>query len=94
MKMFALAALVLLAPQEPAALDMSAARRIVVLHDGRAKPLDSFAREMLRTLTGKERFASYRDPETNEKVVVFGDAEPVEALMRLVAEPQRFREMG
>ncbi|HEU4339571.1 MAG TPA: cytochrome c biogenesis protein CcsA [Planctomycetota bacterium] len=91
MKAIGVAALLLL-PLGGSALDMSAARRIVILHDGRPKPLDSFAREMLRTLTGKERFSSYRDADTNEKVVVFGDAEPVEALLRLVAEPQTFRE--
>src|SRR5262245_5139727 len=76
----------------PSTLDMSVARRIVVLHQGRPKPLDSFAREMLRTLTGKERFPSYRDPETDQKVEVFGDAEPAEALFRLISEPQKFRD--
>jgi cytochrome c-type biogenesis protein CcsB len=94
LKALGLAALALVAAADDSALDMSSARRIVVLHDGRPKPLDSFAREMLRTLTGKEKFSAYRDPETNEKVVVFGHAEPVEALLRLVAEPQRFREMN
>ena len=74
------------------ALDLSTARRIVILHDGRLKPLDSFAREVMRELTGKERLPAYRDTESNEKVEVFGDVEPVEALLRLIAEPQRFRE--
>ncbi len=94
MKAIWAAALALFSLAGDAALDMTAARRIVILHQGRAKPLDSFAREMLRTLTGKERFAVYSDPVTNEKVVVFGDAEPVEALLRLVSEPQRFRELN
>src|SRR5688572_26260988 len=90
MKLFLAAALVLVAGDS--ALDLSVARRIVILHDGRLKPLDSFAREVMRELTGKERLAAYRDSESNEKVEVFGDVEPVEALLRLVAEPQRFRE--
>ncbi|HZL73411.1 MAG TPA: cytochrome c biogenesis protein CcsA [Planctomycetota bacterium] len=93
MKAIGAAALLLVSAAGDSALDMSAARRLVILHDGRTKPLDSFAREMLREVTGKERLPSYRDSETNEKVVVFGDAEPVEALLRLVSEPQRFREM-
>jgi len=94
MKSLAAAVLVLFTLGDTSSLDMTTARRIVVLHQGRAKPLDSFAREMLRTLTGKERFAGYRDPETNQQVVVFGSSEPVEALLRLVAEPQRFRGMN
>ena len=92
MKAIGAAAILLMTVAGDSALDMTAARRIVILHDGRAKPLDSFAREMLREVTGKERLPSYRDSETNEKVVVFGDCEPVEALLRLVSEPQRFRE--
>lgn len=92
MKMIGAAALAVLSLTGAGSLDMTAARRIIILHDGRPKPLDSFAREMLRTLTGKERFSSYRDPETNAKIEVFGNAEPVEALLRLVAEPQTFRE--
>jgi cytochrome c-type biogenesis protein CcsB len=92
MKAIGAAVLAVLSLAGDSALDMGAARRIIILHDGRPKPLDSFAREMLRTLTGKERLASYRDSETNEKVVVFGDSEPVEALLRLVAEPQKFRD--
>ena len=70
---------------------LEAAKRIVVLHQGRPKPLDSFAREAMRTLTGKERFTGYRDPETHEKVTVFGDADPVEAFLKLIAEPQKYR---
>jgi cytochrome c-type biogenesis protein CcsB len=74
-----------------APLDTTVARRLVVLDDGRVKPLDSFAREVLRSLTGKERLSGYRDPGTGTEVVVFGDADPVESLLRLVAEPERFR---
>src|SRR5688572_12762764 len=90
MKLFLAAALVLVAGDS--ALELSTARRIVILHDGRLKPLDSFAREVMRELTGKEKLAAYRDSESNQKVEVFGDVEPVEALLRLVAEPARFRE--
>lgn len=92
MKAIGAAALALISIAGSSPLDMTTAKRIVILHQGRIKPLDSFSREMLRTLTGKERFSSYRDPETDQKVVVFGDVEPVEALLRLVAEPQRFRD--
>jgi cytochrome c-type biogenesis protein CcsB len=92
MKAVAAAALALVSLAGASSLDMTTARRIIILHQGRPKPLDSFAREMLRTLTGKERFAGYRDPATNENVVVFGDATPVEVLLRLVAEPQLYRE--
>ncbi|HKS15762.1 MAG TPA: hypothetical protein VJU16_00460, partial [Planctomycetota bacterium] len=91
-KAIGIAALAFLSLAGESALDMTAARRIVILHDGRVKPLDSFAREVLRELTGKERFPSYRDSETNEKVIVFGEADPVESLFRLVSDPQNFRE--
>ena len=71
--------------------DYAAAGRIVILHQGRMKPLDSFARELMRTVTGKERLSGYRDPKTNERVEVFGDAAPVAAVLRLIADPEKFR---
>src|SRR6185503_12012046 len=87
-------ALALTAGAAGTAFDSATASRIAILHGGRVKPLDTCAREVLRSITGKERFAGYRDPETNRFVEVFGDAEPVEALLRLVAEPERFRALS
>jgi len=87
-------ALALTAGAAGAAFDSATASRIAILHSGRVKPLDTCAREVLRAITGKERFPGYRDPETNHFVEVFGDAEPVESLLRLVAEPERFRALN
>ncbi|HKS15715.1 MAG TPA: cytochrome c biogenesis protein CcsA [Planctomycetota bacterium] len=76
------------------ALDSATAGRIAILHQGRVKPLDTCAREVLRAITGKERFPGYRDPITDQQVVVFGDVEPVEAFLRLIAEPERCRTLN
>jgi cytochrome c-type biogenesis protein CcsB len=84
-------AVVLLGGGEFTKFDYSAAGRIVILHEGRMKPLDSFARELMRTVTGKERFSSYRDPKSGERVEVFGDSAPVAAVLRLIADPEKFR---
>ncbi len=40
---------------------------IPVLDNGRVKPLDAFARETLRMITGKEAFRGAKDPETDAR---------------------------
>ncbi|HTF57812.1 MAG TPA: cytochrome c biogenesis protein CcsA [Planctomycetota bacterium] len=87
-------ALALTAGAAGTAFDNATASRIAILHGGRVKPLDSCAREVLRSITGKERFPGYWDSVTQHQIEVFGDAEPVEAFLRLVAEPERFRALN
>lgn len=93
MKFLAALAAVALAGADAARFDYATAGRIAIQHNGRVKPLDSFAREILRDITGKEAFAGYRDPVTGAYVEVFGKAEPVAAVLRLAAEPEKFRSL-
>src|SRR5438105_4446151 len=44
-------------------------RRWVVQEDGRNKPLDTFCREAVRTITGRERFELVRSPTTGHVLV-------------------------
>lgn len=66
---FALSALSLLAPEAhaqgaPAALNSLTLRSIPIQNQGRLKPLDTFARETMFTITGKERFEGRSALET------------------------------
>jgi hypothetical protein len=62
--------------------------KLAVQHRDRMKPLDTFARELLREWTGKESFAGFRDPETGQQVQVFSDDHPTLAILELVFRPQ------
>jgi cytochrome c-type biogenesis protein CcsB len=73
--------------------DLSEASKIVVQHDARMKPLDTFARQLLQYLTEKERFREYRDPATGRKVEVFPTADPVYAVLLMVSKPESIREL-
>ncbi len=75
------------------AQDTSEAARIVVQHDGRGKPLDTFARQFMQSLTEKERFVGYKDPATNQTVTVFPTGDPVFAVLKMVAQPAEIREL-
>lgn len=48
-------------PQPKMGFDFSALRQIAIQEGGRKKPLDTFARETVRTVTGQEKFAGF-DP--------------------------------
>jgi len=48
-------------------------RRWVVQEDGRNKPFDTFCRESVRALTGRERFETVRSPTTGRVVVTGHD---------------------
>src|SRR5262245_8399353 len=48
-------------------------RRWVVQEDGRNKPFDTFCREAVRALTGRERFEAVRSPTTGRVVVAGHD---------------------
>jgi cytochrome c-type biogenesis protein CcsB len=48
-------------PEPKAQFDMEVLRDIAILDNGRQKPLDTFARETVRFVTGRERFAGF-DP--------------------------------
>jgi ABC-type transport system involved in cytochrome c biogenesis permease subunit len=48
-------------------------RRWVVQEDGRNKPFDTFCRESVRALTGRERFETVRSPTTGRVVVAGHD---------------------
>lgn len=66
-----------------AALDLSPFRATAVFHNGRVKILDTLAREVLRTVTGRERF---------EDLVLADGAEPLisDAERYAAADPERF----
>ena len=52
-------------------------RRITIQHNGRVKPLDTFAREMLRLVTGSDRFKSEN---------------PVRTVLSIIAEPEHWQD--
>ncbi len=54
----------------------SSLRTIAIQHRGRVKPLDSFARETLRSMTGADRV---------------GRQDPLETVLSIVAEPDRWQ---
>ncbi len=91
MKLLGLVVASALALQGGGEYDYGTAARIAVVHGGRIKPLDSMARELLRSLAGKEKLQSFRDPATGEKVEVFSSPEPVAAILRLAASPEEAR---
>ena len=71
-------AAVLFRPAAPSAVDWSAIARIPVSADGRVKPLDSFARNSLMRLSGRQTFE--RDG---------GRGEAIEWLLELMSSPAR-----
>ncbi len=72
--------------------DTSEAARVVVQHEARGKPFDTFARQFMQFLTEKERFSRYRGPDGRE-VVVFPTDDPVFALLKMIAQPGEVREL-
>ena len=56
---------------------LEAARRIAIQHNGRTKPLDSFARETLQLITGSPHV---------------GHADPVATILSMMADPDRWQE--
>ncbi len=72
----------LLAQAEP---DFEAVGRIAVLHRGRPKPLDSFAREFMHEISGSSKFRGYK--EGDKFIEVFKGGDPVGAVLRLIARP-------
>jgi cytochrome c-type biogenesis protein CcsB len=72
--------------------DTTEAARIVVQHEARTKPLDTFSRELMQFLTEKERFVGYRDP-AGKWVEVFPGGDPVYAVLKMVAQPAEMREL-
>lgn len=70
------ALLLALGPAWSAGPDLSAFRTLAIQHRGRLKPVDTFAAESVRLLTGKERFQG-RDPLWQ---VLLWMADPQEAL--------------
>jgi len=70
-----------------AAAPSQEAARIAIQHEGRVKPFDTFARQLMQYLTEKERFKGYSDPATGEWVEVFPEGDPVAAVLRMVADP-------
>ncbi|UYV11219.1 MAG: cytochrome c biogenesis protein CcsA [Phycisphaera sp.] len=65
-----------------AAIDLSPLRATAVFHNGRVKILDTLAREMLRTITGRERF--------EDLVLADGATLSSEAERYAAADPERF----
>ena len=66
----------------------SDAARLSIQHEGRVKPFDTFARQLMQYLTEKERFRGFKDPETDQWIDVFPDGDPVAAILRMVADPK------
>jgi ABC-type transport system involved in cytochrome c biogenesis permease subunit len=84
-----LAAVVLLAVGAAPAPDASDAGRIAIQHEGRVKPFDTFARQLMQYLTEKERFRGFSDPDTGAWVDVFPGGDPVAAVLGMAADPRR-----
>jgi cytochrome c-type biogenesis protein CcsB len=72
--------------------DTSEAAKIVVQHDGRLKPLDTFARQLMQSLTDKERFEGYKDA-SGRFVQVFPGGDPVYAVLKMIAQPADVRDL-
>lgn len=64
------------APVDAATLDYSVLRSIPIQNQGRIKPLDTFARETVFSITGKERFEG---------------REPMEVILTWIADPESAR---
>ena len=64
------------------------AARVAIQHEGRVKPFETFARQLMQYLAEKERFKGYSDPGTGEWVEVFPEGDPVAAVLRMVADPR------
>lgn len=62
-------------------------RRWVVQEDGRNKPFDTFCRESVRALTGRERFETVRSPTTGRVVVAGHDPVAVVVSWMLLDAP-------
>lgn len=72
--------------------DFGPISEVVVLHEGRAKPIDTMAREVLHIIAGGERFYGYKDPGDPKKfVAVFERPDPVANVLRLIAQPSVYR---
>jgi len=50
-------------PQPKPGFDFSGFQEMAILENGRRKPMDTFARETVRSITGKERFAGFNPNE-------------------------------
>lgn len=72
--------------------DTSEAAKLVVQHEGRLKPLDTFARQLMQSLTDKERFEGYKDA-SDQFVKVFPGGDPVYAVLKMIAQPAEVREL-
>lgn len=71
--------------------DFDVVRMWAVQDLGRVKPFDTFARNVLRGLTGKESF-SPQDPETRAVLAPSGDA--VEGVLSMIFDPQAWMRVG
>ncbi len=80
-----LTALILSMFAQDAALDTSAAERIAVLHRGRPKPFESFAREFLHEVAGSPSFRGQKGTPT---AAFFREGGAVAAVLRLIARPE------
>ena len=66
-----------------------AVKKIVIQSNGRIKPLDTYAREIVRYFTDSDYFSSYKDNQTGLTVTVFEDAEPISILFSIAfKEPE------
>lgn len=69
-------------------------RTVPVLDNGRVKPLDSFARETLRAISGKAVFRGTKDLETGERRQPPGRGpDPVGLLLSILADPGAFEDV-
>jgi ABC-type transport system involved in cytochrome c biogenesis permease subunit len=83
------AALALWPAAGPSTESWNQAARISVLHEGRVKPLDTLARQLLQYLSENEKFRGYKDPATGAWVEVFPEGGPVASVLGMVADPNR-----
>ena len=75
---------------------------IVIQHEGRNKPIETWAREIMHGITGKEKFTRFkyqgdpeafkdlRDPDKEQVVVVFPSTNATETILRIMAQPEEY----
>lgn len=71
----------------PAPFDYSELRAVVILHDARPKPLDTFARETLRLVTSREYWSAKKAPHE------FLTRDPMTNLLSLLLEPEKWKDI-
>ena len=84
----ALVAVIALCGPASAAVDLSLLRPLPVQDNGRSKPIDTFAIETVRSITGYTKFGPVQDGEDGQKIT--GAMDPLQLLLDWQARPQQW----